>query len=166
MSFKSKFKSWIVAIGLLGSMTFLKANAQTKPTVEQSSDKSSIKCISPVIGKIALNRGTRTISGVVVDENNQPFPGVIISVNQNISTQSDAAGKFRVTVPQSDQQLKVSSIGYVTQIVTVDNSNTGYQIKLLIVPQVLGEVVIMKRTSFIKRTYYKYIKRPIYKLFK
>jgi len=166
LSFTYRFKAWIVAIGLLGSMSFFKAEAQTKPVVEQSSDKSQVKYISPMLGKIAFNVRTRTISGVVFDENNQPFPGVIISVSQNIGTQSDAVGKFRLTVSQSIQQFKVSSTGYVPQIVTVDNSNNVYQIKLKEVPHMLGEVVIMKRPSFIKRTYYKYIKRPIYKLFK
>ena len=34
LSFTYRFKAWIVAIGLLRSMSFFKAEAQTKPVVE------------------------------------------------------------------------------------------------------------------------------------
>ncbi len=167
VSITGKFKGWTLAIGLLGSMAFFKADAQTKPAVEQIVNKSPVRCDEPMLGKIAYAPvSIRVIKGIVMDENNQPLPGVTIFANQNIATQSDVAGKFTLHVSLGVQQFKVSFIGYVAQIVTVDNSNIVYQIKLKEVPQMLGEVVIMKRPSFIKRTYYRYIKKPIYKLFK
>jgi hypothetical protein len=166
LSFSSSFKSWMVAIGLLVSMSFLKAEAQTKPVVEQSAGQPLIKCNEPILGKMIAANQTRVIKGVVSEENNLPVPGVSIINNQNIVTKTNVSGEFVLHVTSNVQQFGVSFIGYTTQIVAIKDTIAVYQIKIKKVPQMMGEVVIMKRPSFIKRTYNKCIKRPIYKLFK
>jgi len=161
----SRFKGWVLAIGLLGSMSFFKANAQTKPAVKQITETTPINYYIPITG-VRPPADPVIIKGIVLDEINQPIPGALIIIVHITVAQTDVSGKFIIPKEYGMQQFYVSFIGYITQIVTIDNTMSVYQIKLKEVQQMLGEVVIIKRASFIKRTYNRYIRRPIYRLFK
>ncbi|WP_256007150.1 SusC/RagA family TonB-linked outer membrane protein [Pedobacter deserti] len=56
------------------------------------------------------------ITGLVVDENSQPIPGVgIKSQKSNRTTVTDASGKFAIQVDAADEQLSFTYVGYATQ---------------------------------------------------
>ncbi|MCX2451096.1 TonB-dependent receptor [Pedobacter sp. PLR] len=71
------------------------------------------------------------ITGVVVDENSQPIPGVgVKSLKNNKSTVTDAAGKFSIEVENATDQLSFSYIGYDTQTREAGSGATPLSIKL------------------------------------
>ncbi len=65
------------------------------------------------------------ISGVVVDENGQPVPGVNVLEEGTLNgTTTDFDGKFTLSVQNNNAVLSFSSIGFVTQSVVVGNQTT------------------------------------------
>lgn len=84
---------------------------------------------------------TRQVSGKVTSSSGSPISGASISVvGSNIATQTDASGNFKLSVP-SGATLNVSSIGYVTQRVSIGNSLT-LSIVLNSEDKTLDEVVV------------------------
>lgn len=84
---------------------------------------------------------TRQVSGKVTSSNGNPISGVSISVvGSNTATQTDASGNFKLSVP-SGATLNVSSLGYVTQKVSIGNSST---LSIVLVEQdnYLEEVIV------------------------
>lgn len=97
------------------------------------------------------NKVQATVTGVVNDENGSPLPGVNILVKgTTIGTISDSNGRYSVNVPDGQQVLVFSFIGYAEQEVTVGDKTT---IDIVLVPDVkaLNEVVVtalgIERTS-------------------
>ncbi len=57
-----------------------------------------------------------TVTGIVVDENDQPLIGVNISIKGgSTGTISDRNGQFSLTLPTKDAVLTLSYVGYITQ---------------------------------------------------
>jgi TonB-linked SusC/RagA family outer membrane protein len=85
----------------------------------------------------------RQISGRVTDqEKNETLPGVTILVKGTaIGTATDAAGNFTLSVPDVNSILVVSSIGYLSREIPVDN-NTVINIVLSTDVTQLQEVVV------------------------
>jgi hypothetical protein len=169
MPVSHRFKAWAMVIGLAGSITSFKAAAQIKaPTVQTTVDTQRVNR-NPIMGKALLtdNARFREIKGLVLDNANIPLPGVQINATStNLSTITDSNGNFRLFVPLYVTQFTTRYIGFQSQVVNIDiNAPAKCQVKLVEEPMVLGEVVIVKQ-PFFKRTYYKFIKRPIRKLFK
>lgn len=83
----------------------------------------------------------KTISGKVVDDSNQPLPGVtIVAVGTTVGTITDGDGNYSLTIPVGSRELKFSFIGYATQQLPVPSANT-LNVKLKAETQELGEVV-------------------------
>ena len=72
-----------------------------------------------VLSCAVANAQTRKISGTVLDDTGEPLSAVTIAVKDgNTVTQSDAAGKFSINVPEGgDVQLIFSYTGYITQTI-------------------------------------------------
>ncbi|SDD92403.1 CarboxypepD_reg-like domain-containing protein [Mucilaginibacter pineti] len=160
------WKRLVMLMGVFGSTIFYKANAQTKPTTEQApGNKPDAGTIT--MGKVLLRDTAtyKTITGQVVDELNMPLPGVKVMEQKDLKcTIADAYGNFKLSVPTSASQLVLTFIGYATKTVNINTKAAAvYQIKLA--PQVMGEVVIVRRQSFVKRVYYRYIRKPIRSIF-
>lgn len=84
---------------------------------------------------------TREVSGKVTAADGKPVSGASISVvGSTAATQSDASGNFKLSVP-SGASLSVSSIGYVTQRVSIGNSSI-LSIVLASDDKALDEVVV------------------------
>ncbi|MDR0349777.1 MAG: SusC/RagA family TonB-linked outer membrane protein, partial [Tannerella sp.] len=67
---------------------------------------------------------SRTVKGTVVDENNEPLPGVNVvvkSTQQGVATDID--GIYSIVVPNNNAVLIFSYIGYATREITVGNQN-------------------------------------------
>ncbi|MCA5004348.1 carboxypeptidase-like regulatory domain-containing protein [Sphingobacterium bovistauri] len=85
---------------------------------------------------------TREVSGVVTSSDGTPINGASISVvGANTATQSDASGRFKISV-SSGASLNVSYIGYTAQRVSIGNS-TNLSIVLASDNQTLEEVVVV-----------------------
>ncbi|HRS24705.1 MAG TPA: carboxypeptidase-like regulatory domain-containing protein, partial [Paludibacteraceae bacterium] len=68
---------------------------------------------------IPLLMAETSIKGTVKSADTQnPIPGVIVSlIGQNISTQTNAEGQFSLRfIEAGDQEIRISKIGYFTQI--------------------------------------------------
>ena len=84
-----------------------------------------------------------TVSGTVVDENNEPVIGASILVEGTArGTISDIEGKFTISgVPASAKNLQVSYVGMRTQLVPITSGNI--QIVLRNDAEVLDEVMVV-----------------------
>ncbi|WP_177195020.1 TonB-dependent receptor [Parapedobacter indicus] len=58
----------------------------------------------------------QTVTGIVTDENNQPMPGVTVSVKgSTLATSTDDQGRFQIQVPNPQAVLVFTILGYKTQ---------------------------------------------------
>jgi len=91
------------------------------------------------------------INGRVTEaETNAPMQGVTVSVKgTNHLTQTDADGKFSISVSGTQVKLVISFVGYVSQ--TVDASN-NMSVSLSIDNTKLSEVVVSGLATSVKRT--------------
>ncbi|MET1055982.1 MAG: SusC/RagA family TonB-linked outer membrane protein [Pedobacter sp.] len=65
-----------------------------------------------------------TVTGTVLDPTNAPLPAVSVKVTgSSTGTQTDASGKFTISVP-SNATITFSSIGYVSQTLSVNGRRT------------------------------------------
>lgn len=84
----------------------------------------------------------RTITGVVLDEINEPVIGASVLIEgTSRGTTTDIDGKFTLNVTTGDK-LFINYIGYKKTIIKVDD-NSSYKIKLSQDQQLLDEVVVI-----------------------
>ncbi len=94
-------------------------------------------------GIMAQQSGKRTITGTVVDEDNQPLPGVTIVVTgTTIGTITDMNGNYSLQIDGTVQSLKYSSIGYKPQTLPLPEGNR-LMVKLSTATQELVDVVVV-----------------------
>lgn len=96
----------------------------------------------------AFNADPGKITGKVLDENGQPFPGATIKVIQtNQTTQSNTDGTFNINVQPGTYTLNVSYLSYQQQQIeniTVKSGENNYQvIKLMPDQKSLSEIVVV-----------------------
>src|SRR6266487_910668 len=91
------------------------------------------------------------INGRILDAaTNTPLPGVTINEKgTNHSTQTDADGKFSITVSNAQAKLVITYVGYVSQ--TVDARN-DISVSLAVDNAKLSEVVVTGLASSVKRS--------------
>ena len=91
--------------------------------------------------KVAATQVLKNIQGKVTDENGEPLIGVNISIEDgSAGTITDFDGNFTMRAPDHSK-LKVSYIGYTTQIIPV-SKNDFYQVIMKQDTEVLDEVVV------------------------
>jgi len=102
---------------------------------------------SLVISSGILLAQERTITGTVTAEGEGPVPGVNVTVKgTTIGVMTDISGKYSLAVPGPTSILVVSSVGYVTQEITV-GSRTTIEVVLVTDVQALQEVVVTGYTQ-------------------
>lgn len=158
------WKRMLLALTMLTSAQYLKAqNTQTKPTIEQTPTNFKLGEVA-----IAAKDSTyHTLTGSITDAADKSvLPGVTIRLDgTNIGTQTNAEGKFTLQVPASATRLVISFIGYSSQSIPIDpKSDPNMVVALKMSATMLGEVAIV-RPPFFKRVYYRFIKRPIRRIF-
>ena len=85
---------------------------------------------------------TSTFKGKVVDELNEPLPGVSVLVKGTTSAiTTDFNGGFEIELPQGNEQLVISYMGYITANFNPGNKKSGI-ISLKPDSQNLDEVVV------------------------
>lgn len=84
-----------------------------------------------------------TVSGTIVDENDQPLPGATVMVKgTSQGTTASFDGEFEITLPSGNNTLVISYIGYLSQEINITNQ-TSISIKLLPDTTSLDEVVVV-----------------------
>jgi TonB-linked SusC/RagA family outer membrane protein len=84
-----------------------------------------------------------TVSGKVMDEADQPLPGVNIVIKGTTQgTSVDADGMFKMQVPDASAVLVFSFVGYLSEEVTV-GTQTELQVRLMPDISSLSEVVVI-----------------------
>ncbi|WP_343524555.1 TonB-dependent receptor [Pedobacter sp.] len=97
---------------------------------------------SALAGKVKLAREI-VVTGTVTDENGATFPGVSVKVKgTEKAVQTDAKGKFSISVASATDVLVFSSIGYTSQEQTVGNRTT-INVKLGADTKTLNELVVV-----------------------
>ncbi|WP_373942060.1 DUF4139 domain-containing protein [Polaribacter sejongensis] len=62
------------------------------------------------------NRATNEVSGVVLDQNNDPLPGATVLIKgTTIGTSTDFDGKYSITIPNNESSLVFSYLGFISQ---------------------------------------------------
>jgi TonB-linked SusC/RagA family outer membrane protein len=91
---------------------------------------------------LSLKQDKRVITGMVVDENQEPLIGVNVVVkDSNTGTTTDLDGKYRIEAPSGQSQIRFSYIGYSTQTISAGNRSV-IDVTLKEDVQVIGEVVV------------------------
>jgi tetratricopeptide (TPR) repeat protein len=84
------------------------------------------------------------ISGIVVDDNQQPLPGVNVLVKgTSIGTVTDSEGNYSLNVPSSGAVIVISFVGYGAQEITVSGSQSTIDAILEAETSQLSEVVVV-----------------------
>lgn len=85
-----------------------------------------------------------TISGSVTDNNGLPLPGANIAiVGESLGTIADSDGKFSLkTTKQPPYSIDISSVGFLTQRVSITANNQKVAVKLLEEENKLNEIVV------------------------
>lgn len=93
-----------------------------------------------------VNQKLKAITGVVLDNNNEPIIGANVSIpGTSTGTTTDMDGKFTLEVPDN-ATIEISYIGYITQSISVSKKN-NFSIILKEDTQALEEVVVVGYTS-------------------
>jgi TonB-linked SusC/RagA family outer membrane protein len=125
---------------------FKKIKGITKEIEGETETTSTIDNISQIqITKLdnLLNPNETTITGKVIDENNQPMPGVSVLIkgtSKGVATGTD--GSYSLSGVPENGILVFSFIGYLTQEVSVSGKNT-IDVQLQPDVEVLGDVVVV-----------------------
>ncbi|WP_461135856.1 SusC/RagA family TonB-linked outer membrane protein [Spirosoma lituiforme] len=91
----------------------------------------------------SLRAQTRQITGALRDEQGQSITGANVVIKGTTrGTTTDAAGEFRLSVPNEATTLTVSSVGYTAKDVPVSASQTQITVTLVSDDRQLGEVVV------------------------
>lgn len=84
-----------------------------------------------------------SISGVVKDNNQEPLPGVNVRFTKSrIGTITDIDGKFSVSVPEGEQSVLFTYIGFQDKVITIGNQRI-FQVVLETSTMDLDEVVVV-----------------------
>ncbi|NIJ54142.1 SusC/RagA family TonB-linked outer membrane protein [Dyadobacter arcticus] len=93
----------------------------------------------------------RTIKGKVTDDSGEKIPGVsIVLKGSTTGTVSDSEGAYAITAPDQGGILIFSSVGFLSQEITLGNSDV-IDIKLATDAKALSEVVVVGYGSQLKR---------------
>jgi TonB-dependent starch-binding outer membrane protein SusC len=109
-------------------------------------DKKEIDEISTSDNIVATDkRPDREVSGVVINEKNEPVSGASVMIQgTNIGTVTDANGKFSLTIPGNETvTLQISYVGFQTQTVEVNASTASVNIKMAATIADMNEVVVI-----------------------
>lgn len=126
-----------------------KADEVPKPaaaTVEITEPKAAK---APIV--LASREKTPTFSGQILDTENQPIVGAIVTLkSSNKTAQTDINGMFKINDVSIGETLEVNAIGYNSQEVLAKNQDLG-KIKLSENSSALAEVIVADNQSKAKK---------------
>src|SRR6266446_836966 len=113
--------------------------------------KTKILLLAFIVSLPSIVFGQTLITGKVTEAGtNAPLQGVTVAVKgTNRLTQTDADGKFSITIPNGEAKLVLTYVGYISQ--TVDAKN-DLSVSLTVDNTKMSEVVVTGLASSVKRT--------------
>jgi len=112
------------------------------PTLSSSTMNFSAQDPQSISFASAIDNLAIAVTGTVMDENGDGFPGVNVLIKgTSVGTSTDAAGKYSLSVDDENAVLIFSFIGYATQEVSV-GSRTSVDVKMTSDVKSLDEVVV------------------------
>jgi hypothetical protein len=133
-----------ISICLISLQT--RAQQSTSPGSQQVAAASGVKLLNVPVGKATLAERKFppvTITGTIVNAAGEPVAGVVIEVKGlNQSTLSDASGNFTLTVPNGNETLVISHVGFTTQEIAVNN-RASINVSLVTSAAELQDVVVV-----------------------
>jgi len=135
-----------------------KANVKQDTKIDWNNVKLNLSSANPNVSGVApelktyfLNYNTlpptynlisNEIKGKVLDENQEPIPGVnVIVKGSTIGASTDFDGNYSITIPNKSSELEFSFIGYETQTLPITSSTINVYLKED--SQTLDEVVVV-----------------------
>jgi len=114
--------------------------------------KLKITIVILICFNLFLHAQERIISGLVIDENNSPIPGVTIQIKgTTLGTATDVNGKYSLRLESTaDIILVFSSVGYIIQELSLGTSTT-LDVQLLPSTTFLEEIVITGYSTLNKK---------------
>lgn len=111
----------------------------------------AIKTIAVVLvlllggGSLTLSAQNRDLSGKILDAQQQPVIGaaVLVAGDAALGAVSDVDGSFQMSVPEGNVTLEVSCLGYVSQTITVPDTQSFLKIVLEEDNMMLEETVVV-----------------------
>lgn len=98
-----------------------------------------------------LQAQERLVSGRVTDQNGNPLAAVSVFIAKtSIGTTTDGDGRFKLTV-NGNTTLVISSTGFKSQTIQIDNSGADLQVRMLEDVSRLDEVVVTGLATSVKR---------------
>jgi len=97
--------------------------------------------VSLAVGSVSAQN--RTISGTVKDSMGPVLAASVVVEGTTLGVSTDMDGKFKLEVPASAKQLRVSFIGYDDAYVTLQPSKTHYDIMMTESSNQLDDVVVV-----------------------
>ena len=163
------WKKWLMAVAFVSASFITKANihiANTRIERTEQLPLSRSPESADTIKKSNELPKERVINGRVVDESGSPLPGAQVQIQgTTIDMVTNADGCFSFKVPFSANTLMVRFIGYENIYFNIqDKAIDTCVIKMKPSRMLMGEVVVT-RQPFFKRVYYRFVKRPIGKIF-
>jgi len=104
-----------------------------------------IAIVLHTVALFAQQQGGRQVTGMVLDEERQPVPGVSVTVKGVASggTSTGSDGRFSLTVPEGAQTIVVNGVGFASQEIEVEASQTSVTAQLERTVANLDEVVVV-----------------------
>lgn len=98
---------------------------------------------TPVISQPAATGESRTVNGIITDENGEPLIGVNILISGTTTgTVTDIDGRYEITLPAGAENIDVSYTGFTNQQITV-GEQSEIDISLIAGGAQLSEVVVI-----------------------
>lgn len=104
--------------------------------------KCALTLLFSFVVSFAALAQTKSVTGTVLDERNQPLPGATVRSNAGKAVATDEHGKFTIVVSPNDKTLTVTFIGYSDQTVLI-GSNINFTVHLGASSKSLNDVVII-----------------------
>ncbi|GAB3718054.1 TonB-dependent receptor [Spirosoma flavus] len=127
-------------------------NKQLDPAGSSQTNSITVQSAEGIVVATTSVNQDRTITGKVEDDNRAPLPGVnVLLKGTNRGTTTDAEGRYRLTIPESQAiTLVFSLVGFASQEVIL-GAQTSVDVKLLPDTKILNEVVVVGYNT-VKRT--------------
>lgn len=164
---KGGWAKWVVAASLFVSTAYSRVNAQSITPATEQINGNNPHAESFPLGKIVMPDSARyqIITGTVTDLNHQPLPGATIRVNgANVGTQTDTDGNFRLRVPSSTKQVKVSFIGFESTVIEIKKAGKVLKVRLKENTTMLGGMGVTK-PYLIRQLYAGFVQRSVRGIF-
>lgn len=105
-----------------------------------------IGLIMMLLGVLGLSAQNRIVSGIVIDELDEPAIGASVTIPGNkIGTMTGLDGDFSLSVPSTVKEIQISYIGYKNKLVPMSDFTSGTPLTIRLEPANIGldEVVVV-----------------------